>query len=186
MGLAPYGNPKKFFDAIMECISLKKDGTYTIPFFSQNRTLEERETHRGVLRFLTEKFGPPREPESEITQHHKDLAASLQAVLQSCQMHVLRHFKRQTGQKNLCMAGGVALNCSANGVIRRSELFKELFVQPAAGDDGTALGAALYVQHLHDPSFKPRRMTIPLWGPAYTDEQIREAVRDWDDLEITE
>jgi carbamoyltransferase len=89
---------------------------------------------------------------------------------------VLRHFKRETGASNLCMAGGVALNCSANGVIRRSRLFERVFVQPAAGDDGTALGAALYAQRLRDPEFKPTRMTVPLWGPQYGEDAIAEAL----------
>ena len=129
MGLAPYGNSRRFFNDIMEFVALKNDGTYTLPVFANNQTVEERETHSGVLRLLTEKFGPAREPEAEITQTHKDLAASLQSVLQTCQLHLLRHFKRQTGQRNLCMAGGVALNCSGNGLIKRSELFDRVFVQ---------------------------------------------------------
>jgi carbamoyltransferase len=74
------------------------------------------------------------------------------------------------------MAGGVALNCSVNGVIRRSRLFEKVFVQPAAGDDGTALGAALYAQRLHDPAFKPCKITVPLWGPEFDDDEIHNAL----------
>src|SRR6266850_307907 len=140
MGLAPYGNPRRFFNQMLSLVSLKNDGTYTIPAFAHNRTLEERETHRGILNHLVQLFGPAREHESEITQTHKDIAAGLQALLQTRQLHVLRHFKRETGLKNLCLAGGVALNCSTNGVIKRSELFDQVFVQPASGDDGTAVG----------------------------------------------
>jgi carbamoyltransferase len=110
-----------------------------------------------------------------MTRHHKDLAAALQAVLQATQLHVLRHFKALTGQNHLCMAGGVALNCSLNGVIRRSRLFDRMFVQPAAGDDGTALGAALFAQKQHDPAFKPHRMTVPLWGPEFGQDEIQKA-----------
>jgi natural product biosynthesis luciferase-like monooxygenase protein len=186
MGLAPYGNPRRFFDQIMEFVSLRNDGTYTLPVFAHNHTREEQETHAGVLRFLAEKFGPPRDPESEITQLHKDLAASLQSVLQTCQLHVLRHFRRQTGQKNLCLAGGVALNCSSNGLIKRSDLFDRVFVQPAAGDDGTALGAALYAQRLHDPHFKPHRISVPLWGPEFSDDEIRQALESRNDCQIVE
>src|SRR5439155_21126725 len=172
MGLAPYGNPRRFFNQMMSLVSFKNDGTYTIPAFAHNRTFEERETHRGIISYLVEQFGPAREPESEITQTHKDLAAGLQALLQTCQLHVLRHFKRQTGLKNLCLAGGVALNCSANGLIKRSELFDEVFVQPASGDDGTALGAALWVQREKNGSFKRPANTVPLWGPEFSDEEI--------------
>src|SRR4029077_8168342 len=85
---------------------------------------------------------------------------------------VLQHFKKETGQNNLCIAGGVALNCSANGVLKRSRMFKSMFVQPAAGDDGTALGAALYVQRLYEPTVTSRKMSIPLWGPEYDNEAV--------------
>jgi carbamoyltransferase len=173
MGLAPYGNPRRYFDAVMALVKLKEDGTYTIPLFAQDRTMIEAETHAGVLRVLVEKFGPARGPDAEITQHHKDLAAALQWVLQACQMHVLRHFKKETGLRNLCLAGGVALNCSANGVIRRSRMFERMFVQPAAGDDGTAIGAALYAQRLHDNSFRPVEMSLPLWGPEFEEQEMR-------------
>src|ERR1051325_2128506 len=91
MGLAPYGNARRFFNEIMEFVSLRNDGTYTLPIFAHNHNREEQETHAGVLKFLAQKFGPARDPESEITQSHKDLAASLQSVLQPCQLHVLRH-----------------------------------------------------------------------------------------------
>jgi carbamoyltransferase len=181
MGLAPYGNPRRYFDKVMELVSLRNDGTYTIPAFTSDKTQMERETHAGILRLIAERFGPPREPEDGITQDHKDIAAALQAVLQTCQMHVLRHFKRETGLKRLCMAGGVALNCSANGVIRRSRLFEAMFVQPAAGDDGCALGAALFAEKLHNPGFKPRKMTLPLWGPKFEEEDIKQALSDQTD-----
>lgn len=176
MGLAPYGNSRRFYNQVMEFISLKDDGTYFIPLLAQDHTLEERETHSGVLKVMAERFGPPRTPESEMTQDHKDIAAALQAAFQTCQLHVLRHFQKETGQSRLCLAGGAALNCTANGVIKRSRLFEKVFVQPAAGDDGTALGAALYAQRLHDRSFKPSAMSVPLWGPEFSDAQIQQAL----------
>jgi carbamoyltransferase len=185
MGLAPYGNPRRYFDKVMELVNLKSDGTYLIPAFGKDKTPLESETHAGVLRLLTERFGPPREPDGEITQEHKDIAAALQAMLQACQMHVVRHFKGETGQRHLCMAGGVALNCSMNGVLRRSRLFERIFVQPAAGDDGCALGAALFAQKLHDPGFKPRKMAVPLWGPEFGEGEIRRALDDQTDCEWT-
>jgi len=156
----------------MDLVHLKSGGAYEIPILSYNNTLEEKETYVGTIRRLAELFGPPREPESEITQRHMDIAAALQASLQASLMHVLQYFKKETGQDNLCMAGGVALNCSANGVLKRSQLFSDIFVQPAAGDDGTALGAALYVQRLHEPNPNSKRMSVPLWGPEYEDDTI--------------
>ena len=178
MGLAPYGNQKRFFRQMMEMVHLKNNGTYTIPLLAENKTTLEKETHRGILSVLSETFGPPREPGSEITQKHKDIAAALQAVLQTCQLHVLRYFKKQTGQKNLCLAGGVALNCSANGIIRRSRMFKKMFVQPAAGDDGSSLGAALYVHHTNAPKNNKHAMSLPLWGPEFDDTAIQKAIED--------
>lgn len=172
MGLAPYGDSRQFYAQVSELIHLRDDGTYTIPVFASNRTQIEKETHRGILQELSDRFGPPREPGAPVTQRHKDIAAALQATLQTCQLHVLRHFRRETGMENLCLAGGVALNCSVNGIIKRSRVFKRMFIQPAAGDDGTALGAALYAQKLHSPGFRPRRMTTPLWGPGFSQEAI--------------
>lgn len=172
MGLAPYGDPRKFYSQMMELVHLREDGTYTISIFSSNRTQLEKETHRGILQELESRFGPAREPGVEIIQRHKDVAAALQAVLQTCQFHVLRHFKQKTGMDNLCLAGGVALNCSLNGLIKRSRQFKNMFIQPAAGDDGTALGAALYVQRINNSGFVPRRINAPLWGPDFSREDI--------------
>lgn len=173
MGLAPYGDHRRYFNDIMDLVKLSPGGTYAIPCLArENVTWEDKETHRGVLRFLADRLGPARSPGQEITQHHKDIAAALQAVLQATQLHVLRHFKRQTGDRQLCMAGGVTLNCAVNGAISRSRLFRSVFVQPASGDDGSALGAALYVQRQRDPEFKKRRMTVPLWGPEYSDDEV--------------
>ena len=176
MGLAPYGDARRYFTGMMELVHLREDGTYVIPVFGENKTLEERETHRGVLRALESRFGPARAPGAEMEQRHKDIAAALQLVLQHAQLHVLRHFRRQTGLTNLCLAGGVALNSTANGVIKRSRLFRDVFVQPAAGDDGTALGAALYVQHRESPPSQPTRLGLPCWGPSFSTEQARCAV----------
>ena len=176
MGLAPYGDPRRYFDALMDLIHLHNDGTYTIPLLFQNQTLEEKESYRGSLRLLADQLGPPRLPATETTQRHMDIAASLQSVLQAALLHVLRHFKKETNQKNLCMAGGVALNCTANGVIKRSRLFKNIFIPSAAGDDGSALGAALYVQRLRGAATRPERMTLPLWGPSFDSNAIASAL----------
>jgi carbamoyltransferase len=176
MGLAPYGDPNRYFDAIQQFIYFKDNGTYSIPLLVKHATWEDRETYRGMVDVLIEEFGPAREPESELTQDHKDLAAGLQAVLQACQLHLLRNLKTETHQTNLCMAGGVALNCTANGVIKRSRLFKHLFIQPAAGDDGAALGAALYVYKQHHPERQFPRLIAPYWGPQFDESHFAQCV----------
>lgn len=183
MGLAPYGNARRYYNQMMELVHLHDDGTYTIPILFQNETEEEKETYSGTIKILTEKLGLPREPRSEITQQHMDIAAALQLVLQNSILHILRHFKRETGQENLCMAGGVALNCTANGVIHRSRLFKKMFIQPAAGDDGTALGAALYIQRFHQPELNFGKISLPLWGSQYSNEEIATTLNQKPELE---
>lgn len=186
MGLAPYGDARRHFDKLMGLVQLKQDGTYEIPILSRNLGWEDKETYAGTLRELAEMFGRPREPESEISQDHMDIAAALQAVLQASTLHVLQYFRKETDQKQLCMAGGVALNCSANGVILRSRMFRKVFVQPAAGDDGTALGAAMYVQRCHEPKASCARMSVPLWGPEYDNASIARAVKARTDCNVVE
>ena len=176
MGLAPYGDRRKYFSQVMNLVHLKGDGTYTIPMFAKNITIEQRETHSGILAALAELFGPPRDPGAEMDQRFKDIAAAVQSVLQTVQLHVLRHFAAKTGLKNLCLAGGVALNCTNNGVVLRSRMFRHVFVQPASGDDGSALGAALYVEHQHSPTTAAPRLVAPLWGPSYERSTIAEVL----------
>ncbi len=174
MGLAPYGNARVHFNKFKDFVHLKDGGVYTIPVLAADKNLREKETHDGVIAVLAAHFGPPRQPGSGLTQTHRDIAAALQSVLQAAMMHVLWHFKKETALNRLCMAGGVALNCTANGVIRRSRMFKDIFIQPAAGDDGSALGAALYTQHLHDTRSRFAKMAQPLWGPGYAPALIEE------------
>lgn len=185
MGLAPYGDPRKHRQRILDLVRLKSDGTFSIPLVYKNKTPLEAETNAGILRALEELFGPAREPESELTQHHMDVAAGLQSALEHCLMHVLRTFQERTGQRRLCMAGGVALNCTANGLIRKSGLFERMFVQPASGDDGTALGAALYVQHARAPETKRSRMRMPLWGPGFDTAEVEQVLQRHGGLEVT-
>ena len=177
MGLAAFGNPNRYYKKMAGLVKLRGDGTYTIPILYENRSDLEKETYAGSLAILSEMFGPLRDPDGEVTTHHMDVAAALQTVLQNCLMHVLRHYKKATGQKNLCMAGGVALNCTANGIIKRSRLFREIFIQPAAGDDGTALGAALNIWHQLEPKQPVKRMGLPLYGPEYNDTEIESAIQ---------
>lgn len=183
MGLAPYGDRRKYFSKIMDFINLKDDGTYTIPLLFLNKTIKEKETYKRSIEALVDRFGPERKHNAEITQDHMDIAAGLQAALETSMIHLLRYFKNKTGQTNLCMAGGVALNCTANGLIKRSRIFKDMFIQPAAGDDGTALGAALYV--FNQQYSKPFRteMGLPFWGPEYKDNELKEIIDQVTDIE---
>lgn len=177
MGLAPYGDHRRFFSDIMEMINLKSDGTVAIPILYINVTDLERETYSKSLAAIENKFGPMRVPGSEIAQVHKDIAAALQAVLQTSLLHILRYFKDKTGASNLCMAGGVALNCTANGYIKKSRLFQNIFIQPASGDDGAAVGAALYAANLvvdEHPNFE--KLSMPFWGPSFDNAQIGEVL----------
>lgn len=174
MGLAPYGDAARYLDAMRALVHLEPDGMYRTPIMFANRTFRERETYAGTLAELERMFGPAREPEGPIEQHHMDLAAALQQVTEETVLHLLRQLKADTGLPALCMAGGVALNCTANAAVRGSGLFEDLFVQPAAGDDGTSLGAALYVHHEmtrptepERPRQRASRMHMPLWGPEY-------------------
>ncbi len=183
MGLAPFGERRRYFGEVMDLVRLKEDGTYAIPLFGKNTTVEERETHAGVLASLAERFGPPRAPDGEMTQRFKDLAAAVQSVFQAVQLHVLKHFSVKTGLKDLCMAGGSALNCTNNGVVRRSRLFRRVFVQPASGDDGSALGAALYVQHQREAQTPSPRIAAPLWGQDYGREEIQKTLSARNDVE---
>lgn len=180
MGLAPYGDPKPFFNQLSDLVRLQDDGLYIIPVLHLNETEIEQQTYRATRQVIEQVFGKARQPEEALTQKHMDVAAALQAVLQNTVLHTLRTFRQRTGAKNLCMAGGVALNCTANGVIQRSRLFRKMFVQPASGDDGTALGAALYVQNERDPGAPRQAMGMPFWGTEETDADMRAALdRPW-------
>jgi carbamoyltransferase len=144
MGLAPYGRPT-YTDAIYkELIDLKPDGSFWLNMkyfeYCQGLTMTGRRFHDLF-------GGPPRRPESDLLQRHMDLAASIQAVTEEVMLRMGRDVHRQTGMKNLVMAGGVALNCVANGKLLREGPFESIWLQPAAGDAGGALGAALFVWH---------------------------------------
>lgn len=144
MGLAPYG-VRRYKDLILsELIDLKEDGSIRLNLYYFN--------FLGGLRMTNNRFsglfgGPPRKPESEITQREMDIAASIQAVTEEVVLKMGNHVHKETGQKNLCLAGGVALNCVANGRLLREGPYEKIWIQPAAGDAGGALGAALSVWH---------------------------------------
>jgi carbamoyltransferase len=176
MGLAPLGNPRRYHSRFEELVELHSDGTLSIPLLAAGANPDQCEPHAGTMLRLAQWFGPARHPADPLTARDRDLAAALQATLQNALLHVLRHQRRRTGQRHLCMAGGVALNCVANGVIQRSRCFDRVYVQPAAGDDGAALGAALFVAHQQPLSSRVCSPPLPLWGPHYDRDAVRTAI----------
>ncbi len=172
MGLGAYGHPLHA-EALRELVELHEDGfRIDLRYFSY---FLERE--RRVSELFVKRFGEPRAPESKLEQHHFDLAASLQLVTEEILLHLAAITKKKTGMRKLGMAGGVVLNCVANGRIARESGFDECFFQPAAGDAGTSLGAALWVTHgIHR---LPRRHdeTVDTLGASFTDEQIAEELK---------
>ncbi len=144
MGLAPYGEPR-YADLILdELIDLKDDGSFRMNMDCFNYCSGLTMTNG---RFAELFGGPPRAPESELEQRHMDLARSIQDVTETIMLRMARHVHERTGESNLCLAGGVALNCVANGRILREGPFDDIWIQPAAGDAGGALGAALFAWH---------------------------------------
>ncbi|HPB96739.1 MAG TPA: carbamoyltransferase N-terminal domain-containing protein, partial [Polyangiaceae bacterium] len=173
MGLAPYGQPR-FVPTIMDnLIDLRADGSFRLDLsyfdFAHGSTMTSKKFHR-----LFE--GPARQPEAPITQREKDLAASIQAVTQEIVLRCARHLHQHTGEKNVCLAGGVALNCVANGWLRSHGPFERVWVQPASGDAGGALGAALFVWHqlLSQPRIVHGGDTMQgaLLGPCFSDDEL--------------
>ena len=175
MGLAPYGEPT-FADAIYKhLIDLKEDGSFRLDqsYFNycSGLTMTSGKFHRLF-------GGPPRKPDGDpLTQRHMDLAASIQVVTDEMILRIGRHVHRETGQKNLCLAGGVALNCVANGRLLREGPFESLWIQPAAGDAGGALGCAMFVWHqlLGNPR-QPQAQDSQsgsLLGPGFDADVIR-------------
>lgn len=171
MGLAPYGRPE-FADAIREnLIDLKPDGSFRLNL--------EYFDYLGGTTMTNDRFhrmfgGPPRREEEPISQRHMDVARSIQVVCEDVMLKLARRARELTGCDNLCMAGGVALNCVANGHILRENIFKRIWIQPAAGDAGGALGAALAAWHRTEPRTTDGRdaMQGALLGPEYSDPEI--------------
>ncbi|MBN1943279.1 MAG: carbamoyltransferase [Phycisphaerae bacterium] len=175
MGLAPYGQPK-YRDVILEkLLDLKADGSFRMDMRYFNYCAGLTMTNRKFAALFD---GPARRSESRITQREMDIAASIQAVTEEIVLRMARHVREVTGMGNLCLAGGVALNCVANGKILREGIFDNLWIQPAAGDAGGALGAAMFVWHqlLDNPRTPDGVNDVQsgsLLGPAYTNADIK-------------
>jgi carbamoyltransferase len=173
MGLAPYGEPK-YVDLILDrLMDLKEDGSLRLDLsyfnYCQGLTMTSKKFERLF-------GGPPRKPDSLLTERDMDIAASIQKVTELVLLRMARHVHAETGIKNLCLAGGVALNCVANQQVLKEGPFEDIWIQPAAGDAGGALGVALFIWHqLLD---KPRTskagdsQAASLLGPAFPDEEI--------------
>jgi carbamoyltransferase len=175
MGLAAHGEAR-FAGEWADIVRLQDDGGFEIDlsYFAYHQ-----ERPRRYSRKLLDLFGPDRAPDEPLEQRHKDFAASAQKVLEDALIHLARHLRHKTGQRKLCLAGGVALNCVANSRILEEADFEDAFIQPAAGDNGTSLGAALYVHH--QLQGQPRRQVLETdaLGPAYGDDEIeRELLED--------
>ena len=176
MGLAPYGEPK-YKDLIYNhLIHVKEDGSFIMDMSYFNYSVG--------LTMTNQKFddlfgGPPREPESELTQKEMDIARSVQEVTEEIVMKMAKHVRKTTKKKYLCLAGGVALNCVSNGKLLRSGLFDDIYIQPAAGDAGGALGCALiaWYQHLgneRNADGKNDFMKGAYLGPEFSNDEIKE------------
>ena len=155
MGLAPYGQPRYVKQIVDHLVHVADDGSFKLDMsyfeFATGLTMTNAKFHTLFK-------GEPRKPESVITQREMDLAASIQQVTEEIVLKLARSIKKETNEKNLCLAGGVALNCVANGVLVKEKVFENIWIQPAAGDSGGALGAALSAWHIH---FDGTRKSLP-------------------------
>jgi carbamoyltransferase len=180
MGLAPYGEPKYVQRILDELMDLREDGSF--------RLNQEYFNYLGGLTMTSERFhdlfeGPPRSPETLLAQRDMDLARSVQTVCEEVMMRMAGTAHRETGLPNLCLAGGVALNCVGNGRVLREGPFERIWIQPAAGDAGGALGVAQLIWHRH--LSKERRVTEgcdgmrgSYLGPSFSDEQLADVLDD--------
>ncbi len=181
MGLAPYGEPKYVNDILDNIMDLKEDGSFRLNMkyfnYCQGLTMTSGKFHKLF-------GGPPRTPESELTQKEMDLARSVQEITETVMLRWAQHVKKETGEKNLCLAGGVALNCVGNGKILRENIFENIWIQPAAGDAGGALGAALFTWYHHldsrrklDENGRDLQQGSYL-GPSWTMDEIEDWLKE--------
>src|SRR3989344_7605188 len=170
MGLAPYGTPR-YTDTLRKLIDIKDDGSFALhmKFFEHDRNPDFYNP-----KTIEKLFGfPKRNTDGPLEQHHKDLAMSLQKITEEIVLKSALELYKETGLTNLCLAGGVALNCVANGRIKRETPFKNIFVQPAAGDAGGAIGVALLIWIKAFGNERTFRWPHCYWGPEYSDGEIQ-------------
>ena len=174
MGLAPYGEAKYTNVILDNLIDLKPDGSFRLELSYFDYCTGLTMTN---AQFDTLFGGPPRQPHQLLSQRHMDIAASIQSVTEEIMLRLTRSLAAETGMRNLCLAGGVALNCVANGKILRDGRFERLWIQPAAGDAGGALGAALAARHIHTRQPRSQRncgddMQGSYLGPEFSQDEI--------------
>ena len=174
MGLAPYGKPT-YVDKFHEIVDIRDDGSIRLNLdyfahpYSTTATINER---------WAELFGQPQnKSEAELTDFHRDIAHSGQKVVEEIMVKMATHVHRVTGMKNVCLAGGVGLNCVANWRILKESGFKDIFIQPAAGDSGGALGTAFYIYNTVLGNPRTFRMDHACWGPQFSDTEIKDTLR---------
>ena len=175
MGLAPYGNPVSYYEIFRKLLQVKEDGSFKLDMryfaYEYGMTMTNR-------RFDALFGAPPRHPTDPLEERHKDIAAALQKITEEIVQKIVAHAKKKHPSANLCLAGGVALNCVANGKILESGLFKNLYIQPAAGDAGGAVGAAYYLYYavLKHPK-KGSAMKSVYLGPEFTEKEIEDFLK---------
>jgi len=186
MGLSSYGETP-YLDAMEKMVRIVPDGLFEmgLDYFIHHSEGVEMTWDEGSPKLgpvfsdrLVELLGEPRHPGAPIEKRHEDVAASLQRHLEHCVLHLARRLHAEVPSKNLAMAGGVALNCVANARIPRETGFEDLYIQPAAGDGGTSLGAALYVEHAVLDRPRGFRLEAPYTGPEYTEAECEAALRE--------
>lgn len=167
MGLAPYGDPRNYEKEFRSLIKIGDDGAYDTSVL----------IGEDFKSFLVEIFGKPRDACDEITKREKDISASLQHALEEAVLHKLAYLKVKHGFKNLCLSGGVALNCAMNGMLVKSGLFENIYIFPASGDDGCSLGAAQYFYYNKmNPAGGRKKITSVYLGPEYSDGEVSMAI----------
>jgi carbamoyltransferase len=180
MGLAAYGQPR-YYRQVRDLVDLRDDGSFQLDmsYFAYHFSM-----HSMGTKFL-KVFGAPRQPEAPMEERYADIAASIQRVTEEVMLAGAQAVRRETGIDYLCMAGGVALNCVANGRILREAGFRDIWVQPAAGDAGGALGTAVYLYHVLSREPRSYTMRNAYLGPAYSNEEIKSFL-DANDIPYTE
>lgn len=174
MGLAPYGRPK-YVDRFHEVVDIREDGSFrlNLKYFSHTHS-----TQKMFNRRWEELFGRPQRPrEAELDEFHEDIAHSGQKVVEEIMVKMATHARKETGMESVCIAGGVGLNCVANWRILQESGFKNVFIQPAAGDSGGALGTAFYLYNTVLKNPRAFVMKHAYWGPSFSDEQVEAVLR---------
>lgn len=172
MGLAPYGNEGVDLSAFIQVAS---DGYQVNQDFIRSNPTPGSTYEQFYSQKLIDLLGKPRRKGEKITQRHMDIAAAAQKSLENCALSLVKYLHKVTGLKRLCLAGGVALNCSVNGVLSKLPFIEEIFIQPSASDRGLPLGCALYIAHQKGEKLKP--ITHVFYGPKYDSEEVEKAIK---------